>query len=91
MKRRTLLVILIYGGFALFALAVAVSNPRLYAVDAHLTLLATGIPLSLLSLYFPHGSVLGMVAAAGLGLIQWICVFSADAWMEARADKRNPS
>jgi hypothetical protein len=91
MKRRALLVILIYGGFALLALAVAASDPKLYMVDAHLTLLATGIPSSLLSLYLPHGSALGMVAAAVLGLIQWVCVFSIDAWMQARADRRDPS
>lgn len=43
-------------------------------VNAHLALLFTAPPASLLSLFLPHGTLPGVLAAGALGLAQWVAV-----------------
>jgi hypothetical protein len=80
----------LYGVWFMFWLLLAIygslfSNHGEFGVIAHLWLIITGIPLSLLSLHvMPNGSVFGVFLAGVIGLIQWcaVAVLSVrwDAW-----------
>ncbi len=77
-RRHIRMAIAIYGAWA-FAWVVygAFCNGEAQ-IGAHLVLTLTGIPLSFASWYLPHASMLAIVVAAGLGLLQWALV---TAWL----------
>lgn len=78
MHSATARVATLYGAWCLLMLAVSAYGMHFaphgeYGVSAHLWLLITGLPSSLLSWAAPHGSLLAVAIAGGLGLVQW-CV-----------------
>jgi hypothetical protein len=73
-KRSTRAVAYVYGGWCALWLIAAFLNVAEARIGAHLVLAATGMPSSLVSLYLPHASMQGIVAAAVLGLTQWVAL-----------------
>jgi len=69
-------VAVLVGYLLLVLLAVLITIFRIgdAGVSAHLVLLFTGFPLSLLSLWLPNGTIAGVLGAGTLGLIQWLGV-----------------
>ena len=65
---------LFYGAWCIFWILAAAANVGETRIGAHLVLALTGVPSSLVSLYLPHASTLGIVVAAALGLAQWVMV-----------------
>ncbi|MDR2188174.1 MAG: hypothetical protein LBE62_08995 [Azonexus sp.] len=74
MNRASLIVLAGYGSWVLFAVFITIFRIGDAGVSAHLGLLFTGFPLSLLSLWLPNGTILGVLGAGALGLIQWLGV-----------------
>ncbi|MBV6412600.1 MAG: hypothetical protein OMOMHJEC_00372 [Xanthomonadales bacterium] len=74
MKRATLIVVSVYGIWCLAWLCLGAAHVGDGLKAAHLALMVTAPPLSLFSLYFPHGTLHATLAAALLGLIQWASV-----------------
>lgn len=84
-----------YGGWAAALLTIAVlgnafSGHGEYGISTHLWLTLTGLPLSLLSWYVPHGSVAGVLVAGLVGTVQWAAVAEANARWEAWRATRRP-
>ena len=77
MKSVTKKVAKLYGGWSLLWLCCAgygvlFTNHGEFGVSAHLWLIISGLPLSLLSLQImPNGSVLAVLVAGLIGLLQW--------------------
>ena len=74
MSKSTRIVVAIYGLWCLIWVILGVAEIGDGFKAAHLTLMFSAPPLSLLSFYLPHGSAYGTIAAAILGLVQWGCV-----------------
>lgn len=82
-----------YGAWCLLLLAVTVlgasfSGHGEYGISAQLLLIATGLPLSLLSLHvLPNGGALAVLTAGLIGTLQWILVAEANArWVRRSQD-----
>jgi hypothetical protein len=74
-KRRALLVVAVgYGLWTLLAVFITMFRIGDGGVSAHLGLLLTGFPLSLLSLWLPHGTMVGVLVAGVLGFVQWFAI-----------------
>jgi hypothetical protein len=71
MRRATKFVALGYTAWIFVCLLIAALNIGDGAVAAHVALLFTGPPASLVSLYAPNGTLLAALAAGVLGLVQW--------------------
>jgi hypothetical protein len=71
MRRATKFVALGYTAWIFVCLLIAALNIGDGGVAAHLALLFTGPPASLVSLYAPNGTLLAALAAGVLGLVQW--------------------
>jgi len=63
-----------YGAWVIVNVFITVLQIGDAGVNAHLALLFTAPPASLLSLLLPNGTLLAVVAAAALGLAQWVAV-----------------
>jgi hypothetical protein len=92
-KSITKIVATIYGIWVCFWLAIAIYGALFtthgeFGVSAHLWLILTGLPISLLSLEVPNGSVLGVLVAGIFGLLQW-CVAAevGSNWFTQRKSK----
>jgi hypothetical protein len=72
MYRATLIVGITYSAWVAFAILVTVLNIGDGGVGAHLALICTGLPTSILSLYVPNGTLPGVIAAGVLGCAQWL-------------------
>ena len=69
-------VAMLYGAWICLWLAIALYGKYFtshgeFGISAHLWLILTGFPFSLLSLAAPNGTVLGAFVAGLLGLLQW--------------------
>jgi len=51
-----------------------------------LALMVTGLPISLLSLYLPNGSLVAVLTAGLLGWVQWVVVMKL--WSKRRVPGR---
>lgn len=72
-KRRNMCVAAIfYGAWCIYWIVITAFDIGDAGVAAHLALALTGIPTALVSLYLPNGSMLAVLVAATLGLIQWV-------------------
>ena len=74
MNRAFVAVLVGYLLLVLLAVLITVFDIGDAGVSAHLGLLFTGFPLSLLSLWLPNGTIVGVLGAGALGLIQWLGV-----------------
>ena len=74
MYRATFIVGITYTAWVVLAILGTVFNIGDGGVAAHLTLVFTGLPTSILSLYVPNGTLLGVIVAGALGCVQWIVV-----------------
>ena len=80
MKSITKKVAKLYGGWSLLWLSctgygLLLTNHGEFGVIAHLWLIISGLPLSLLSLQvMPNGSFLAVLAAGVIGMLQWSIV-----------------
>ena len=72
MYRATFIVGIAYSAWVVFAILITVLNIGDGGVGAQLALIFTGLPSSILSLYLPNGTLLGVLAAGVLGCAQWI-------------------
>jgi len=86
MKKGLLVFLLGYGTWILVNIFITVMKIGDAGVDAHLCLIFTGIPLSLVSLLLPNGSLIAILGAGVLGLIQWGVVIYM--WMNRRDANR---
>ena len=71
MKRAAIMTAVVYGAWFAICIVITVLKIGDGGTGAHLALLFTGPPASLLSLWLPHGSLLGVLVAGVLGLAQW--------------------
>lgn len=72
-------VLVLYGGWSLLWLVVAAcgntfSGHGEFGISSHLILTFTGLPLGLLSLHAPNGTVIGVAVAGVIGTVQWCAV-----------------
>jgi len=88
-------VLALYGGWSLLWLAVAAwgntfSGHGEFGISSHLILAFTGLPLGLLSLHVPNGTILGVAVAGAIGTAQWCAVAELnrrwERWQSARKD-----
>ncbi|MCL2020640.1 MAG: hypothetical protein FWG81_00670 [Betaproteobacteria bacterium] len=81
-------VLTLYCGWSMLWLDVAFFGHGEYDVSVHLILIFTGLPLALLSLQVPNGTVPGVAVAGAIGTIQWCAVAELnrrwDLWQNAR-------
>jgi len=63
-----------FGAWCLFWILAATTNVGEAREGSHLVLALTGAPSALASLYLQHASMVGIVVAAALGLVQWVLV-----------------
>ena len=85
MSRAPILVAVAYGAWVVVCILITVLGVGDGGVSAHLGLLFTGLPASLLSLFLPHGTLVGVLAGGVLGLIQWVVVAQyASRWLTRR-------
>jgi hypothetical protein len=63
-----------YGAWVVACVFMTIFQVGDGGTGAHLALLFTGPPSSLISLYLPNGSLLGVIAAGALGLAQWVAI-----------------
>ena len=80
MKRASIMVAAAYGVWIAVCVFITVFKVGDGGVNAHLALMFTGPPASLLSLLLPHGSLVGVVAAGALGLAQWVALTELWLW-----------
>lgn len=90
----------LYGAWSLLMLSAtefgsAFCGHGEYGIFAHILLIVTGLPLSLLSLHIlPNGGALAVLAAGLIGTAQWAIVSEANArwehWRKSRPGKRSP-
>ena len=73
-----------YGVWLLLNIAITILQIGDGGVNAHLALIFTGFPASLLSLLAPHGSLVGVLIAGALGLVQWGLI--AKFWGRSRSE-----
>jgi len=71
MKKGLLIFILGYGTWILVNIFITLLDIGDAGIDAHIGLIFTGFPLSLISLLFPSGSLTAIFVAGILGLSQW--------------------
>lgn len=74
MKKGLRLFLLGYGAWIVVNIIIAVFQIGDAGANAHLALMFTGLPTSLLSLYLQNGSLLAVFVAGMLGLLQWALV-----------------
>ena len=74
MKKGLSLLLLIYGAWICINILITVLKIGDAGANAHLALMFTGLPISLLSLYLPNGSLAAVLTAGLLGLVQWLVV-----------------
>ena len=74
MKNITLKVAVGYSIWVLINLVITIANIGDGGVNAHLALIFTGLPISLFSLQVQHGSLIGVVLAGVLGIVQWVAI-----------------
>ena len=89
MTKRTHIVGIAYGAWAMMFLLFAIYGALFadhgeYGISAHLWLTLTGVPLSFVSWFAPHGSVLGVSVAGLAGIVQWGAI--SEFW--ASSDRR---
>jgi hypothetical protein len=77
MSRATFIVGITYSAWVVFAILLTVLNIGDGGIGAHLALIFTGLPSSILSLYVPDGTLCGVIAAGVLGCAQWIVLAAA--------------
>ncbi len=75
-----------YVAWVLFWVVAAAINIGEIRITAHMVLLATGLPLSLISLALPHASMSAIVSAAVLAVVQ---VWLIDLWFSRAARSAN--
>jgi hypothetical protein len=63
-----------YGAWVVLCVLITVLQIGDAGVNAHLALLFTAPPTSLLSLLLPNGTLLAVLAAGALGIAQWVAV-----------------
>ncbi len=66
------------------------TNHGEYGISAHLWLILTGLPLSLVSGLMPHGSILGATAAGILGFVQWAIIGQLILFFQAKNCAKKP-
>lgn len=74
-----------YGLWVILNIAITVFEISDAGVNGHLSLVFTGLPGSLLSLFLPHGSLVAVIVAGLLGLLQW--GFVARFWGNLRGER----
>jgi len=74
MKKGFILIVVGYGAWVILNIIITFFKIGDAGVNAHLALVFTGLPTSLLSLLVPHGTLLAVLIAGILGLIQWSLV-----------------
>ena len=74
MNKGLLILILVYGLWILINILITVLKIGDAGVNAHLSLIFTGLPSSLLSLLLPHGTLIAAIVAGLLGLAQWALI-----------------
>lgn len=89
-----------YGAWSLLLLAITLvgstfSGHGEYGITAHFLLVATGLPLSLLSLHvLPNGGTLAVLVAGLIGTAQWMVVAEAnfrwERWRQSHPRRRSP-
>jgi hypothetical protein len=74
-----------YGAWVVLCVLITVLQIGDAGVNAHLALLFTAPPASLISLFLPNGTLLAVLAAGALGMAQWIAVAEfASRWFARR-------
>lgn len=74
MKKGFRLFLLGYGAWIVVNIIITVLKIGDAGANAHLALMFTGLPTSLFSLYLQNGSLVAVLAAGVLGLVQWALV-----------------
>jgi len=74
MKKGIRLFLLGYGAWIVVNIIITVFHIGDAGANAHLALMFTGLPASLLSLYLKNGSLIAVLVAGLLGLVQWLLV-----------------
>ncbi|MBQ0799451.1 MAG: hypothetical protein KBT63_09210 [Porticoccaceae bacterium] len=74
MKKGLMFIVVGYGAWIILNLVITVFKIGDAGVNAHLALIFTGLPASLLSLLAPHGTLVAVLIAGVLGLVQWVLV-----------------
>ena len=89
MSRASIIATVGYGAWVVVCFLITVLNIGDGGVNAHLALIFTGPPASLLSLYLPHGTLTAVLAAGVLGLIQWSAIAElVSRWSSGRSADR---
>ena len=71
MKKGLPLFLLGYGAWIVVNIIITVFKIGDAGANAHIALMVTGLPTSLLCLYLPNGSLVAVLTAGLLGLAQW--------------------
>lgn len=74
MKKGFRLFLLGYGAWIALNIFITVFKIGDAGANAHLALMFTGLPISLLTLYLQAGSLVAVLVAGLLGMIQWALV-----------------
>nr|BAJ06854.1 hypothetical protein [uncultured bacterium] len=86
MKKGLSLFLLGYGAWIVLNIVITVFKVGDAGANAHLALTVTGLPISLLSLSLPNGSLVAVLVAGLLGLVQWVLVMKL--WGKRRVADR---
>ncbi len=84
MKKGIMFVVGGYGAWVILNIVITVFQIGDAGVNAHLALIFTGLPTSLLSLLAPHGTLVAVLIAGVLGLAQWSLVMKL--WGNRRSE-----
>jgi hypothetical protein len=89
MGRIPILIATGYAAWVVVCVLITVLKIGDAGANAHLALIFTGLPSALLSLIIPNGTLLAVLVAGTLGLIQWVAVAELiSRWLAQRGASR---